>query len=157
MCKGSTALLANDFSHYLLPTTSAKITARRLFPCDDQLAQAKRLPDATWGGLPLPPKYAVYVVRRRRPTIVIFANAPPDLKQMSTDRWNVRTTADIAAAASEDALRAMAPVSAAWVRIALDLTEPPYFQPFIFLFHINCFCLCLHEAALHYQIPTLRR
>ena len=91
----------------------------------------------------------MYEIRADQVRILIFTNAPPDLKQMSTDRWNVRTTADIAAAASEDALRAMAPVSAAWVRIALDLTEPPYFQPFIFLFHINCFCLCLHEAALH--------
>ena len=158
MCKGSTALLANDFPHYLLPTTSAKITARRLFPCDDQLAQAKRLPDRDMGrSLPATAEVgAVYEIRADQVRIVIFANAPPDLKQMSTDRWNVRTTADIAATASEDALRAMAPVSAAWVRIALDLTEPPYFQPFIFLFHINCFCVCLHEAALHCTIFTIR-
>ena len=78
----------------------------------------------------------MYEIRADQVRIVIFANAPPDLKQMSTDRWNVRTTADIAAAASEDALRAMAPVSAAWVRIALDLTEPPYSVSRLFSFSI---------------------
>ena len=76
---------------------------------------------------------AVYEIRADQVRIVIFANAPPDLKQMSTDRWNVRTTADIAAAASEDELRAMAPVSAAWADSTRS-DEPHILFYFLFLF-----------------------
>lgn len=42
-------------------------------------------------------KYKPRSVLMAKPTVVVFANVPPDTSTMSEDRWNIRTTGDIIA------------------------------------------------------------